>query len=200
MSFYYQRDIESGGEKASVYTVRMKDKAVGDTNGNDRGGKKINYLFYLAVLSMIGLFGFAGVSSNSLASTQVSKSIKDKMLLSVRNPVRSKDIIFTSLADLSIYAANEYGHYEGQYSFFDEYEGSQLIEPFKTTTIKLNGLLVDAGEFSFLWTIEGYDEVLYGDAVSITWGSETGLYAIQVDVYKSDGEYVASLVTTLIVK
>ena len=53
----------------------------------------------------------------------------------------------------TVRATNEYGYYDGSnYPWMSEISGTQLVEPYKSTLLTLNGLETD-DEFVYSWTI-----------------------------------------------
>ncbi len=102
--------------------------------------------------------------------------------------------------EFSIFATNEYGHFSAPYSFFEDYPGAQLVEPYKKTTISISGSHSKLSEFVFVWKFHG-DPVEYtGSEIEITRAS-TGVYALEVIVARAkSGEYVTTHKTSIIVK
>lgn len=105
-------------------------------------------------------------------------------------------------SSVHIVASNEYGVFRGQYPFFDVYAGSQLIEPFKQTTITLHGSLVESGLYTFQWQLnQGPVSAMsaVGAARVILSVSSPGLFDFSLHFFtKEEGKYVGTYKTTLI--
>ncbi len=95
---------------------------------------------------------------------------------------------------------NEYGAYKGSYPWFSDYPGSQLVEPYKETTITLTGPAVHSGNYNFLWTIEGEDGEVHSGAKEVVKFTKAGLFKIEVHVFDSSDNYMYTYQTTLISK
>jgi hypothetical protein len=112
-----------------------------------------------------------------------------------------KDMRPTPNDAFSVVATNEYGPYEGQYTFFDKFPGSQLIEPMKMTTLSVQGQFASRTEYKFRWFLEGREEVEPYEGSEITFKAtgKPGIYGLQVDVYKTHGDaYIASYNTHIV--
>ena len=152
-------------------------------------------LFAVAVVIVLGVG--ATVSKTTLFASPAHSSFAQKLLLP-----RASDISVV-VSGLSLRAANEYGPYDGEYSFFHEYPGSQLVEPYKMTTFTLLGSQADADRYRFLWYLEGREnqEPYEGLIVRFKGNPEPGVYALQIDAYDVEtGEYAMTYNTHLIVK
>ncbi len=97
-------------------------------------------------------------------------------------------------------ATNEYGQYNtGNYPFFADYPGSQLIEPYKNTSIEVTGAYSEDASVQYLWVIDGQSSMYVGNPISLTINT-TGLFGISVHAYDSSDNYLASYSSTLISK
>lgn len=115
-------------------------------------------------------------------------------------PYPSEDeIVSISSNEMFMEATNEYGQYNGIYSYFANYPGAQLIEPYKESTITLKGPLVDAGTNYFLWQIEGDEGYKTGTSNTYT-VTRSGIIPVSFHVYDASGTYQSTFSTTLIAK
>ena len=58
---------------------------------------------------------------------------------------------------LTMTASNEYGVFLGPYPWMTQIVGTQLVEPFKNTTLSLSGSSVASGLYIFTWDITGFE-------------------------------------------
>ena len=58
---------------------------------------------------------------------------------------------------LTMTASNEYGVFLGPYPWMTQIVGTQLVEPFKNTTLSLSGSSVASGLYIFTWDIAGFE-------------------------------------------
>ena len=126
---------------------------------HDSSIEKRNWLSIVGVLilaTVVALLGVAGYRNyGDLASSAKLEGSKTRFNVFAE----SKDGVteITDKDDLSIYATNEYGHFEGPYPWMSSVAGMQLVEPYKTSNLKLQGNYVDSGKYLFNWVIEDYD-------------------------------------------
>jgi hypothetical protein len=116
----------------------------------------------------------------------------DKQVLPSAEQIHAVESVLSKIV-----ATNEYGQYSGPYPFFDDFPGSQLIEPYKMTSIRAVGE-GDIG-YRYLWEIEGQDGIIYGNPIKLQINS-TGFFSLKVHAYGEDDSYQATFSTTLISK
>lgn len=114
----------------------------------------------------------------------------------------------TTSLDLSITASNEYGAFTAPYPWMDDVPGTQLVEPYKTTTLSLSGSYAVSGQYSYEWIISGVNE----DYTSTSFSSKTndlnvlirlhepGRYAVKINVFDKSNSYVTTYKTRLVCK
>jgi hypothetical protein len=124
-----------------------------------------------------------------------------KFLLDVSNLVVVSAATFVApLNEISIFATNEYGHFSGPYPFFKDYPGSQLVEPYKKTTISVLGSRSKLSAYIFTWSFHGDSTVYTGQSVEIT-RTLPGVFSLEIDISRAKtGEHVATYQTSIIVK
>lgn len=164
------------------------------------GQKNVRYSFssFIVILALCGIavLGYTQISTG--ASSSLSSGSYTKF-----NAVPSGQLRIPPAGSLKIYATNEYGHLEANYPYDAKYPGSQIVEPFKMTTIKLEGTFADRDDYRYEWYLEGREneEPYTGKEILFKVISEVGVYGLQIDVYKvHDDTYISSLKTHLVVK
>ncbi len=96
------------------------------------------------------------IVSISLAAPDETQSItKESDFSFLQSAVQSDASLLTcSLDSIRLIASNEYGVYSGPYPYLTENGGMQLVEPYKTTELLLNGAETCMGGTSILqWQI-----------------------------------------------
>ena len=110
------------------------------------------------------------------------------------------ETVYMAMGQVLMAATNEYGQYKGSYPFFAEFPGSQLIEPYKQTTITLSGEMVDSSLYTFNWQIEG-DEAMQTGTQAVIKVTKAGLFDISFHAYEvATGAYKSTFKTKLISK
>ena len=120
-----------------------------------------------------------------------------------------------STTKISVIAANEYGHFDGKsYPWMLDVTGTQLVEPYKNTTLTLSGSYIKS-KYTYAWsiTIESSSDDSNEDASASYIGTissnasfqtvmfiETGIYKIGITVYSSSGDVVHTYETRLVCK
>ena len=109
----------------------------------------------------------------------------------------------------TVRATNEYGYYDGSnYPWMSEISGTQLVEPYKSTLLTLNGLEAD-DEFVYSWTIVNENGLnSTKDFVNQNESSNTlslvfqnaGIYALNVLLANTTGYVKYSYSTRLVCK
>lgn len=152
-----------------------------------------NILVYSTIFALfVGalLFG-AFYQSGSLAKSFAS--------VSFYSIPATSDILSAAQGSLLITATNEYGQFTAPYPWMNDVYGTQLIEPYKATTLTLSGTYIDNADYSYVWVIEGQDENLSGAAPVLTLTS-VGKYTVDVHAFDSAGAYVSTFSTLFICK
>ena len=118
-----------------------------------------------------------------------------------------------SSSKMSLAATNEYGQFNGKsYPWMKDVEGTQLVEPYKNTTLTLSGSYIKES-YTYVWQITNEDEEInmsYNPTLMNMTSTrrstidivlyETGLYKIRIHFYDSDGELKHSYSTRLVCK
>lgn len=121
----------------------------------------------------------------------------------------------SSSSKIYLTATNEYGSFDGKsYPWMSDVTGTQLVEPYKNTTLTLSGSYVKS-KYTYSWAItnEDTDDDNYDDDSSPFIGSissnasfqtivftETGIYKIIIAAVDSTGAVVHTYQTRLICK
>ena len=148
----------------------------------------------------------------------VAASVKQETIISDEPSVySSSETATTTVATesytvpiLSVTASNEYGVFSAPYPWLNDIEGSQIVEPYKKTTLELSGPAVKSGLFTFRWSILAADNPKsYLDATitphtkrTVTF-TELKNYNITITAYpvsNSSGEVIQTYSTLLIAK
>lgn len=117
------------------------------------------------------------------------------------------DMNYVSGDDLFVTASNEYGVFDGHnYPWMSEVEGTQLVEPYKVTYLKLSGSYTKNKDKIYVIDITGVDDKNYhysekttSTQLSITL-KDVGKYDAKVHVFSDDGSYEATYHTRFICK
>lgn len=121
------------------------------------------FLVILAVFSVTGVLAFFN------SSTTVATLYSGATTLDIA-PEKSLLLYIT--------AENEYGQYGGKYSWLNDVEGSQLVEPYKTTTLTAGGPKVASSNgYSWTWTTSYDDTVYTGSSIDIVF-TKTGVFSV----------------------
>lgn len=107
--------------------------------------------------------------------------------------------IIASTNDIYLTAMNEYGHFDAPYPWMKDIPGTQLIEPYKTSTLTLTGNYPATEGYSFIWVIN--DEAIdwNGPVFDLT-VPEVGKFPIDIHAYDKEGNYLATYSTLLVSK
>jgi len=111
----------------------------------------------------------------------------------------SSDIVTATSDEIYITATNEYGQFTAPYPWMNDVAGTQLIEPYRETTLTLTGTYAESEGYSFVWVIEGLDTTLEGTSPTLTL-TDVGKYTVNVHAYNADGDYQATYSTLFICK
>lgn len=127
--------------------------------------------------------------------------------------VNNKDLLSSTVSStnptsvLTVTASNEYGVFTGPYSWLEDVAGSQLVEPYKETTLSLSGSIVDSGLYTFTWKIDDYGhELLNEDSkisrkiiLSAAKNYQITIKAYAIDLVGADTDYFAYSYSTLLI-
>jgi hypothetical protein len=110
----------------------------------------------------------------------------------------------TTTADLYIMAFNEYGSFSAPYSWLDSVSGSQIVEPYKETTLTLNGAYASGSTFKWALDYPSEEEATTWagtDTQEILTLTEPGSYSITVEAFDvKTGSFRGRYTTLLMVK
>lgn len=110
----------------------------------------------------------------------------------------------TTTADLYIMAFNEYGSFSAPYSWLDSVSGSQIVEPYKETTLSLNGAYASGSTFKWALDYPSEEEATTwtgSDTKEILTLTEPGSYSITVEAFDvKTGSFRGRYTTLLMVK
>ena len=110
------------------------------------------------------------------------------------------DIPTLSTDQLRLTATNEYGVFDAPYPWLQDGTGSQLVEPFKLTTLTASGPFVDQyppDDLSFNWLIEKYegDQSSHKPYIDVTL-KRSGNYDIRVQVMNKHTNQILAVYST----
>ena len=130
-------------QTSSVIQTRVdKAKAIRFFIKNSVGA--IISISFIAIL-LVG-FNFSSSTTTLHGKETLSlKSMKVKMAIDV------------TPSTLTMTASNEYGIFLGPYPWMTQTVGTQLVEPYKNTTLTLSGSSVASGLYVFSWNITGFE-------------------------------------------
>jgi hypothetical protein len=165
--------------------------------------KYFTLLVPIAIFALMAGLAYKGSFSSSTPrrSSSIALSAENDMILLDGVKVLNKEAIVStsSLDELYITASNNYGIFSAPYSFLDDIPGSQIIEPYRDTTISLGGTYTESTTYSYIWKIDGSDKQFFGTSNKIM-VTKTGVYDIQIDIYNAHAKYIASFSTKIICK
>jgi hypothetical protein len=184
------RAPEGVAAKESVLALNVSDESAGDDiySAEKRHGRG-KFLAILAVFFVLGCVAFFGrgvkTTTTPASETEMKKS-------------RDGSSSSSSTSGYSIIATNEYGQFSGPYDWFEDLAGSQLVEPYKNTTLLLEGVVESS--HTIKW-ITNYDrtESYAGNPVNMVF-EKPGVYEVEVTVMDESGERLAKYSTWLICK
>jgi hypothetical protein len=152
-----------------------------------------------ALLSIASLVCIVVMSIFLLDGTKTTKTFE----------TGSQNVLQSSSRSFAVRATNEYGYYDGsKYPWMSDISGTQLVEPYKSTLLTLNGLAA-SDEFSYSWTIANENGLTdKTDFVNQTKNSNTlsvvfqnaGIYSLNVLLTNSTGAVKYSYSTRLVCK
>jgi hypothetical protein len=115
----------------------------------------------------------------------------------------------SSFKDFHIIASNEYGVFVGDpYPWMQDVEGTQLVEPYKTTSLTLDGTIIDK-DSHYVWNIkldskvtkiENFRGTLANTANQTLVFQQVGIYTVTVVVFNKKGDQTYSYVSRLVCK
>ena len=152
-----------------------------------------------AVLSIASLVCIVVMSIFLLDGTKTTKTFE----------TGSQNVLQSSSRSFAVRATNEYGFYDGsKYPWMSDISGTQLVEPYKSTLLTLNGLAA-SDEFSYSWTIANengltdktdfVNQIKNSNTLSVVF-QNAGIYSLNVLLTNSTGAVKYSYSTRLICK
>lgn len=123
----------------------------------------------------------------------------DLMGESMSGPSSDRDQESSQTDDMYITAINEYGQFSAPYPWLDDVEGSQLVEPYKTTTLTAYGTL--ARNATLHWSTDyEFNKTYVGSSISMMF-QRTGTFILNIEAFDSEtGEIRGRYSTYLISK
>lgn len=177
------------------------DAVPGDDN-NQRIAKKefrdravlVGLLCCAGTLAALNFFGvdFSGVHIIQHLEFKELKGTKPKFEIP-----STDDLLFSPGDEISFVATNEYGQYSGIYPWLDDVPGSQIVEPYKKTTLTASGRLVSKGSSVFFWEIEGKSDIYNGTSLTTKF-KDTKVRTATIHAFDGEGDYQMSYSTLLI--
>jgi hypothetical protein len=152
-----------------------------------------------AVLSIASLVCIVVMSIFLLDGTKTTKTFE----------TGSQNVLQSSSRSFAVRATNEYGYYDGsKYPWMSDISGTQLVEPYKSTLLTLNGLAA-SDEFSYSWTIANengltdktdfVNQIKNSNTLSVVF-QNAGIYSLNVLLTNSTGAVKYSYSTRLVCK
>lgn len=158
--------------------------------------KKSRPLLFSALVA-VGLAALMFGAAYQSGQLQMYKPTLKATGLSVSLPETKS---YLTADELYVTATNEYGKFSAPYPWLEEVAGSQLVEPYKTTTLTLTGSLAEDSSNKFVWVVDGFDnQETTTPSVDMVF-TTIGNYNIHVHVYSSEGAYQGTYKTLLINK
>lgn len=157
-------------------------------------------IFSVLTFLFIGVFSIIGIA---LLYPDVNNSSRNVVQTAPKFNSFSvpsySELVLISTDMLDIVASNEYGIFEGPYSFITDTAGSKLIEPYKKSLIEVTGIYAEDSIYRFEWVVEGSTDILFGSSVDIV-KTTPGTYTLQIHVFHSTMGYTATFTTKLFCK
>ena len=167
--------------------------------------KKTSYVYTALTVVLSCLFLLIGASFLYPSGMSVPSVVKNKFISTKASDIDifaipdSSHIILASTDDASISSLNEYGAFAGPYPYLTETPGSQMIEPYKASTISLSGKYADDSNYYVKWEVEGDTTLYTGKSVTLT-KTKTGTYQIQAHIFHVNDGYTMTFSTKLFSK
>jgi hypothetical protein len=125
-----------------------------------------NKAMIILICALVAAFALAGMNSVGYNVDQVAMNfglIKANPKPSIKptkvvKAIFSKpeNVFYATKEDMQLTASNEYGQFEAEYPWLNDVEGTQLVEPYKDTTLEITGAYVDSGLYKFLWSLTDF--------------------------------------------
>jgi hypothetical protein len=176
------------------YDIDVSDEVIPISEPVQEKPKRSRDVFALIVsiviLATVSLFGFD--------NTNFSKKISS-MFSSLEVIFDDTDIIAgKSSSELYFKASNEYGVYETKYPWFDDYKGSQLVEPYKNTTMTAHGTMTRNAQI--YWKFPDLGLNFTGETISHIF-EQTGMFSVHIEaVEEATGKLRGRIQTYVISK
>jgi hypothetical protein len=189
------KDVE---DNENYQSFVVQNGSVESSNVTDKKSRFAVLPLIIAIVVAAAL-GVAGFSSYNYAyrgqTTELAKQQAPQPLF--RKFPRTTATLSADITQVLITASNEYGVFSGPYPWMADVAGTQLVEPYKDTTLTLSGTYVDAGIYTFNWIIDGVDTSEF-DATETTQTimmTKPGKKYVMLQVLDSDKNVVAEYET-----
>ena len=166
----------------------------------------------LAVLSisLVAILLLAGNTGNETASgggtgTTIVSVNGGSIIVNSQSTVYEAGVTKSIASEMMmVEASNEYGVWPAakDYPYMQEIEGTQLVEPYKKTTLQLSGPAVDESSgYHYIWEIPGYKGDLSSKSNNVeVYFTEIGIYTMTVYVMDTSSKAKYAYSTRLICK
>ena len=185
----FQRVLLQGEAEELPHEHQHNSDAVTEESKKEKISGYWRPFILIPVVTFIVLTLFAVIPKPSFYDSTVSNSLTTH----VSSYVSSSDS--ASISVINLIASNEYGTFKAPYPWMTDVPGTQLVEPYKTTTLTLTGTAVDSGLYSFKWIIEGFDgKMIDGTTTQTIVVKEPKIYLVTINAYLiSDASSEASI-------
>ncbi len=168
------------------------------TRSSEKRRMLIGFFIFIGItLVCIGAIDLFGSSSSTSSSSSSSSSLSYDTLVRADN---NETIYITDTSLMYIEASNEYGVFDkSYYSYFDDVQGTQLMEPYKDTTFTISGSHLE-NDYYYFWKLPGVTKEEGTGTEWVVSGQKPGNYDLTVKVYDSTGAYVGEYYTVVVLK
>jgi hypothetical protein len=174
----FQRLVLIGEAEDLSHELQPDSDAVIDRSKKDKISIFLRPCILIPVVTFIVLTLFAVIPKPSFYDS----TLKTSVTTHVASYESSADAAATSA--MNLIASNEYGTFKAPYPWMTDVPGTQLVEPYKTTTLTLTGTAVDSGLYSFAWIIEGFDgKMKEGASTQSIIVKEPKIFPITINAY-----------------
>jgi hypothetical protein len=190
-------DEEKQTESYQMFPTFHEEQLEESSFGKRRCLSVVGVLILATVVALLGVAGYRNYGD--LASS--AKLEGSKTRFNVFAESQDGVVQITDKDDLNIYATNEYGHFEAPYPWMSSVAGMQLVEPYKTSNLKLQGNYVDSGKYLFNWVIEDYDTTSWFTSFTAQQAVFTfpKPYHVQVQVISASTLEIVALYETVLI-
>jgi hypothetical protein len=152
------RDVESDETIEEIRDVET-DPTVGRTFNANRA-LSVLFIGLISALLIAAFDGFGydvnGIISNFALIHAPSKPESKPSTVVKATFYKDPAVNYVSTQFISVTATNEYGQFTAPYAWMKDVEGTQLVEPYKDTTLTLSGDMVNSGLYTFFWSLTDY--------------------------------------------